>query len=88
VGGLGGSGLSVMTASRLKIHPPQQVLEARVVAEVMVGNLYIRGALEEANRPDASPLRLAYEITSGRLRRRLFRRHLRIAPAVVWPRLP
>jgi len=74
--------------SEFQVHPPQQVLEAGVVAEVMVGNLYIRRALEEANRPDASSLRLAYEITSGRVRRPLFRRHLRIAPAVVWPRLP
>jgi len=33
-GGAGGlGGLSFMTASRLKIHPQQQVLEARVVAE-------------------------------------------------------
>jgi len=32
-GGLGSGGLSFMTASRLKVHPPQQVLEARVVAE-------------------------------------------------------
>ncbi len=33
-GGLGGGGLSFMTAqSRFKVHPPQQVVEARVVTD-------------------------------------------------------
>jgi len=41
-GGLGGSGLSFMTASRLKIHPPQQVLEARVVVEQNVREFEVR----------------------------------------------
>ena len=32
-GGLGSGGLSFMTASRLQIHPPHEIVEARVVAD-------------------------------------------------------
>ena len=41
-GGAGGlGGLSFITASRFKVHPPQQVLEARVVAEASNVNCWL-----------------------------------------------